>query len=180
MRNGGGVLAAGPRCEPNSTDGRMRISGVGLMILATLSCYASMPAGPDHEATRLEMPLPAPGEWARRLALIVYYDNEPPVVEIPASGFVGRALGVYIRTYNGSCFKDDTAVVSVAANRAEIAPYQRIYSTRAFEACTAELSIKRRRVDVVFPSRGDAIVRVTGRARPGDSLVAVSRRIRIK
>lgn len=150
-----------------------------ILVLASIACHTPVHSEPDRDATSFEMPRPAPDQWARRLALIVYF-HEPFVIEIPARGNSNQPLAVYVTTYSGGCIRDDTVVVSVSKGRAEIAPYQRIYATQAFEACTAELIVRRRRVEIVFPNRGQSIIRVTGRAQPGDTLVAVTRRIVIE
>lgn len=125
--------------------------------------------------TNLEEQLPAaPGHTARRIATISFY-RDPPVVQLPASAHTGQPIELYVTTYGGGCIGEDTTVVAVNDLRTDVVPYQKIYTPRGNEGCTLELRITRRAVRLVFSKPGIAIVQVTGRAAPGDSLVQVKR-----
>lgn len=82
-----------------------------------------------------------------------------------------------VTTYGGGCIREDTTAVVVSGMRAAVVRYQQVYSPRPREACADILTITRRTETVRFPSAGRAMVRVIGRAAPGDSLVTIERAV---
>ena len=107
-------------------------------------------------------PALVPGQTVRRVATIGFY-GDPIVVGLPATARAGAPT-----------------TVTVAGRVAEVGPYQRVCTPRPNEGCTRELRITERRVSVTFAALGAATVRVTGRVQPGDSLVTVTRQLRVE
>ena len=151
-----------------------------LFTLLLVGCITH-PTGVTLE--RSELPLAEqvlqPGSEARRVATIRHY-GDPAVVEVPWTARSGEPVEIHVTTYGGGCVREDTTVASVAGLSAEVVPYQRVYAPRSQEACTSELRITRRSVRLAFAAVGQAKIRVIGRAAPGDSLVAVERRLIVR
>lgn len=123
---------------------------------------------------------PAAGLSARRVATIRGY-GEAAVVTVPATARAGEPVVVGVTTYGGGCVREDTTVTTVVGVRADVVPYQLVYTPRANEACTLELRINARQVRLTFGTPGPAQVVVTGRvAGPGDSLVRIVRAIDVR
>lgn len=147
------------------------------MAFVIAGCSASSSIAPYDEAKSFEDELTGEAGEFRRLAWIHFGQGADTVVfQVPASAKAGVPVEAAITTYGGGCIKEDTTVVSVSGMSAEIVPIQLV---RMQGACTAELRVTRRSVKMVFPEAGVATVRVTGRANPGDSLIAVRRRIQV-
>jgi hypothetical protein len=142
------------------------------LLVAVLASCTSATAPVD--ALSLEQPAPPPGATALRVARTHFY-GQPVVMEVPAAATAGTGFTVAVTTYGGGCIAEDMTVVLVAGAAADVVPMQRVYQPRASEACTDELRITRRQASVMFASPGQAVVRVHGRAMPGDSLVVVER-----
>jgi len=122
----------------------------------------------------LEEPAPSAGHSARRLANI-----GSSSVEVPATGAAGQPVPITVTTYGGGCIGEDTTVVDVHGLHADIVPYQRVYNPGANGACTMELRINPRQLQVVFAQPGIASVVVYSRAADG-SLVSISRALAVK
>jgi hypothetical protein len=154
-----------------------------ILAILLLGACRGEPLAPDAigalPALSLEEPLPAPGHSARRAAVIAFY-GDPLVVEVPSTARAGAPFDVGVTTYGGGCIAEDTTVATVADRLADVVPYQRIHRPGPNEGCTLELRITRRTARVTFPTAGLAVVRVTGRAAPGDSLVSVVRAVRVE
>ena len=150
-----------------------------LAVLALTSCHGVATEVPHKTAIEMETSGATPGESDRKVALISFY-HEPLVIEVPTQAIAAQPFNVYVTTYSGGCIRDDTIQVSVSSSRADVVPFQRIYSLGPNEACTAELNIRRRPVSVTLSKPGESVVRITGRARPGDSLVVVTKTLTIK
>jgi hypothetical protein len=166
--------------ETSETDGAPRRAGrrwrSALMLGALASCTLNTAPA---DALRLEQPEPAPGTSALRVARTHFYGN-PVVVEVPTAATTGTPFAVAVTTYGGGCIAEDRTVVLVTDLSADVVPYQRVYRPRANEACTEELRITRREIVVTFQATGQGIVRVHGRAMPGDSLVVVERIVTVR
>ena len=141
-----------------------------------VSCNNSTAPEPFSLALSYEDAPPADGRYVRRLAQISHY-GDPLHFSVPSTGQVGVPLEALVTTYSGGCISDDTVVVLVEGSRAEILPMQRVPSKPA--VCTMELLVRPRPVSLVFNKAGTAQVRVTGRAAPGDSLIAATRSVQI-
>ena len=154
-----------------------RSSIAGALALLLAACHSDSAVGPNRAALSLEDELTGKPGFFRRIAWIHFGQGEDSVVfVVPGHARVGQPVQAAITTYGGGCIAEDTTFVSVAGMSAEITPMQRIYYGGA---CTLELRITRRPVSLVFNQPGVASVRVTGRASPGDSLIAVRRWIEI-
>jgi hypothetical protein len=166
--------------ETSETNGALRRAGrrslSALMLGALASCTLNTAPA---DALRLEQPDPAPGASALRVGRTHFYGN-PVVIDVPPSATSGTPFAVAVTTYGGGCTGEDRSVVLVTDLRADVVPYQRVYRPRADEACTEELRITRREVAVTFQATGQAVVRVHGRAMPGDSLVVVERVVTVR
>ena len=131
------------------------------------------------DALDIEQSAPPPGASALRVARTHFYD-QPVAIEVPAAATAGTPFLVAVTTFGGGCIAEDTTVVLVLGMHADVVPYQRVYQPRADEGCTEELRITRREVTVTLPAAGTAVVRVYGRAMPGDSLVVVDRAVTVR
>ena len=141
------------------------------------SCIVT-PTEPTVNAS--ELPLPertaADGLSAIRVGSI-RFSGDTVMIEAPERANRGVPFDIHVSTYGGGCVGSDTTVVSVAAQRATIVPYQREKLDPQL-ACLRILVIDRRRVRVVFESTGTATLRVIGRdGNPNGRIFAVERRI---
>jgi hypothetical protein len=155
---------------------RAALLGSALLLTASVACT---PATAPTDALNIEQPAPPPGATALRVARTHFY-GQPVVIEVPSGALAGTPIPVAVTTYGGGCMAEDTTVVLVVGMNADVVPYQRVYHPRADEACTEELRITRREVTVTFAAVGTAVVRVYGRAMPGDSLVTVDRVVQVR
>jgi len=149
--------------------------GVIAMTLLLGACAGSAAVGPYHSALSLEDEVRSDGQAFRRIAVISHY-GDPVVFDAPGTARVGERFDARITTYGGGCISEDTIIVSASGLNAEVVPMQ---SVRMGVVCTAELRISPRPVSMVFSEPGVATIRVTGRAAPGDSLIAVRRRVQV-
>ena len=120
-----------------------------------------------------------PGRSVRRVATI-QYDRGSVSLAVPATARVGEPIPVVVTTYGDGCHREDSTEVHVTGLRAEVVPYQRVYTPRADEGCALALHVNPRLVRVVFRAAGRATVRVTGRAELGDSLLRVERGLTVR
>ncbi len=120
-----------------------------------------------------------PGQSALRLATVDFY-GDSSMIAVPDTAHAGDPVSVGFATYGGGCTGEDTTVASVVGSRAEIVPYQRVYTPRPNEGCTSELRINRRSVHVSFAAPGLAQVIVIGRTQPADSIIHIVRAIVIR
>ncbi len=148
------------------------------MLLAACQTAPSAPDTATPSAPLTEQ-TPASGQTARRIATITGY-GESTVVDVPAAAHVGEPVTIGVTTYGGGCITEDTTTAIIASRRADVTPYQLVYTPRPGEGCTLDLRINRRTVRVTFATAGAAQVVVTGRAQPGDSLVRVVRAITVR
>ncbi len=146
-----------------------------ILIASLVACGGSRVTEPNPEASGYEDGIPGSGQVVRRVATI-YFHADPIVFDVPETVRVGDPLEGHITTYGGGCISEDSVIVSVAGSVAEVIPMQRVVYGGA---CTAELRISSRPFKVVFDKVGEASIRVTGRADPGDSLIAARRRVRV-
>lgn len=157
-----------------------RFAPLALALLAgwQLGCSQQItpPPLPPTSALDLEQPMPAAGESALRIASIGQ-SGEPVQVEVPSTARVGQSVPVAVTTYSGGCISDDTTAVDVHPHLANVVPYQRVYQPKQNEACTMELRVNRRQVDLVFTEPGPATVIVYGRSYPGGGLTMVTRQL---
>jgi hypothetical protein len=130
----------------------------------------------ETPALRLEQPMPAPGQSARRVANIGGGDS----VVVPSVAHAGQPFQVTVTTYGGGCISEDTTVVAAEAHSADIVPFQRWYQPRQNEGCTMELRINKRQVALTFAQPGVAVVRVYGRGQPDGSLMTVVREVSVE
>ena len=151
--------------------------GVAVLACWQLGCGQDITPPPfSSTALGLEQPFPGPGQSALRIASI----GGPDGVEVPATVRAGEPLHVTVTTYGGGCVAEDTTAVVVHGNMADVVPYQRIYQPKEHEACTMELRINHRQVDVMFAAPGIATVWVYGRGRPDGSLISVLRQVSVE
>jgi hypothetical protein len=149
----------------------------GSLALLLAACHSDSAVGPNRAALSLEDELTGKPGIFRRIAWIHFGQGQDSVVFIvPGHARVGQPVQAVITTYGGGCISEDTTFVSVSGMSAEITPMQRVYYGGA---CTMEMRITRRPITLVFDKPGVANVRVTGRANPGDSLIAARRWIQI-
>jgi hypothetical protein len=164
----------------SESNGAARRVGRGWLAALVLAAQASCSLSTaPADALRLEQPEPEPGSSALRVARTHYY-GQPVVIEVPAVATAGASFTVAVTTYGGGCIAEDRTVVLVTGMTADVVPYQRVYRPRANEACTEELRITRREASVTFQAPGQAVVRMHGRAMPGDSLVVVERVVTVR
>lgn len=121
---------------------------------------------------------PTTGVTVSQVATLEFYGN-PSAIEIPATATVGQTAEARITTYSGGCISDDTISIVRTDDRADVVPYQKVYTPRANEACTADLRITRRVVALVFRKAGEVTVTVTGRSRPSGELLRITRTVRV-
>jgi hypothetical protein len=151
--------------------------GVAILACWQLGCGQDITPPPlSSTALSLEQPFPGPGQSALRIANI----GGPEGVEVPPAVRAGEPLQVTVTTYGGGCIDEDTTAVVARAHMADVVPYQRVYQPKEHEACTMELRISHRQVDVVFTEPGMATIRVYGRGRPDGSVISVSRQVRVE
>jgi len=152
-----------------------------LLAAAAMACTGTTtsPVDPSAPALGLEQPFPAVGQSALRVARIFNF-GDPTLVEVPSSVTAGTPFTVKVTTYGGGCISEDTTVVKVDGQRADVVPYQRIYQPGPNGACTMELRVTRRQASVVFDAPGSGVVRVIGRAMPGDTLIQVQRTVNVR
>ena len=148
---------------------------------AAVACtHTTGPVDPSASALALEQPLPAAERSALRAGAILFF-HDPTVVEVPSSATAGMPFTVTVTTYGGGCISEDTTVVKADGQRADVVPYQRIYNPGPNGgACPSELRITRRQASVVFDAPGSGVVRVIGRAMPGDTLMQVQRTVHVR
>ncbi len=162
----------------------MTFRTVARAALAATACVvggcegATAPYLPSTDLPLAEQ-VPTAGLTARRVANVRGY-ADGAVVNVPAAARAGEPVAVSVTTYGGGCISEDTTVVTVAGARADVVPYQRVYTPRANEACTDELRINPRQLRLTFAAPGAARVVVTGRASPGDSLVQIVRAVDVR
>ena len=166
------------RCRPEPKAKGLLV-GIAAIVIAACTTTTDPVNPAETPALALEQPYPAPGHSALRAAQIHFY-HDPLLVEVPPTATAGAPFTVAVTTYGGGCIAEDTTVVKVQGNRVDVVPYQRIYLPAPNGACTQELRITRRQASVVVPTAGNAIVRVIGRAAPGDSLVQVLRVVKVE
>lgn len=135
----------------------------------------SLPAS----ALALEEPLPAPGQSALRVANIRQF-GDPIAVDVPVTITAGEPATVAVTTYANSCITEDTTIVDVHAQTADVVPFQRVYKPNQDEACSTELQANRREVDVVFAEPGSATLNVYGRRYPDGGIAVATYRITVE
>lgn len=153
-----------------------------ISIIITLAGAAACtpPTAPlSSNALRLEQPLPLPGASALRVG-VVRLPHDSFLVEAPSAATAGQPFTVAVTTYGGGCIGEDTTLVDGTDHRADIVPYQRVYQPSGNSACTLELRVTRRQVQVVISQAGQATVRFIGRASPRDSLISAERSVSIR
>ena len=153
---------------------------VGFALVGIVACASTTePIDPSLPALALEQPLPAEGQSARRVAQIHFY-ADPLLVDVPPTATAGTPFIVAVTTYGGGCIGEDTTVVKVDGDRADVVPYQRVYRPGPNGACTMELRVTRREVAVTFPTAGTRVVRVIGRETPAGTLIKVPRVVSVR
>jgi len=153
---------------------------VAIMAGWQLGCAQDItPPSLPASALAFEEPLPAPGQSARRVAIIRQF-GDPVVVDVPATMKAGEPATVGVTTYTGGCITEDTTVVDVHARTADVVPFQRVYQPKPNEACATELQVSHREVDVVFAEPGSATVNVFGRTHPDGGVVMVTRKVTVE
>jgi hypothetical protein len=155
----------------------VRISLLPLSILLLGGCRpaeapdAEQPAPPAADASADEL--------QRRPATLRFHaDSER--VEVPGEARAGEPFEIAFTTYGGGCIREDTTEVRVTGLVAEVTPYQLAPREGSSMICTMELRLTRREVEVVFPGRGTATVRIIGVSQPGDSAMRVERQVSVR
>jgi hypothetical protein len=156
-----------------------RAVGIAFVILL-VGCGDTL-AGPGGPGLPLAEQMLAPGVSALRVATVGAY-GDSAAVSVPATAHAGTPFSVKVTTYGGGCIKEDTTVVTVVGARAEIVPYQRIYTPRTNppEACTLELRITQREAQVTFGAPGQSQVEVISRDNPTGPLVHTVRTVDVE
>jgi hypothetical protein len=149
-----------------------------MLVLASGACAPDPSRGAATTVRAGDRPAQR-GESVLRPATIAHY-GDGPALELPAEATAGRPVPITLTTYSGGCSTEERTDVHIDGSRAEIAPLQRVRTPGAYDECTEELDVTRRRLQVVFHRRGPAVVRVTGRVTPGDSVVRVVRMVEIR
>jgi hypothetical protein len=157
-----------------------RYTPIGLALMASVPLGCSQPTASilplGTPALSLEQPMPAAGQSALRVASI----GDANGVTVPSVAHAGLPLQVTVTTYGGGCITEDTTVVTTNTHSADIVPFQRWYQPKQNEACTMELRVNKRQLEVVFTQPGVASVRIYGRGQPDGALVTVVREVRVE
>jgi hypothetical protein len=103
------------------------------------------------------------------------------LVEIPKVVSRGVDFEVAVRTFGGGCMGQGDTEVSISGRSAEVRPYD-LFPTRLppNTACTADLRYYLHRATLRFSEAGLAMVRVRGRAHPGDRVVLILQRVIVR
>ena len=121
-------------------------------------------------------PRPVP---ERRLGILSL--GGPPSVTVPSEGAIGASIEVTVVTLGGGCFRQGETEASVVGLTADVTPYDSVYAYLPPNmACTQDLRPYTHRASVVFATAGAALVRVHGRAQPGDVPIVIERPITIR
>jgi len=99
------------------------------------------------------------------------------VIQGPARGSVGQPLEFTVSTFGNSCISAQGAQVIVSGLQATVTPYDREY--RGPRECLDYFKAYPRTVTVVFPSPGNATVRVQGRSSNQSGLVSVDHAVTV-
>jgi len=153
---------------------------VAIMASSLLGCAQDLtqPTLPAS-ALALEQPLPAPGQSALRVASIRQV-GDPVVVDVPATMTAGVPTAVAVTTYSGGCITDDTTIVDVHGQSADVIPFQLVYQPKQNESCSTELQVNSREVLVTFAQPGSATVKIYGRSYPDGGVVIVTRQVTVQ
>ena len=123
-----------------------------------------------------------PGEFKRerQLAVIRFY-QDPMLIEVPSVVSRGVDFEVAVRTFGGGCIAQGDTEVSIVGRTAEVRPFD-VFVTQLPPngACTDDLRYYLHRATLRFTEPGMAIVRVRGRAQPGNDIVVVERVVLVK
>ena len=140
-----------------------------LLLAVTLASSAGCRQFTDNEIRR-----------ERQLGLIQFF-HDPLVVQVPETVAVASPFEVTVRTYGGGCIDQGDTEMSVAGDAATVRPYD-IFVTHLPPnyMCTDDLRLYTHRALIRFEHSGSATVTVQGRARPGDSTIAVQRSVHVR
>lgn len=113
-------------------------------------------------------------ESTRRLAVIEFTEDDPVVVEVPATATRGVAFQVAIDSYGGGCIGQGPTEVEVNGLTATVEPYQ-FEVVDGDAACTAELRTYRNVAQVRFDQAGTGRIVFRGRSRLKGETITVER-----
>jgi hypothetical protein len=122
------------------------------LIVALVSGCSAAAEPPDSGAATVDEIRPG---------IIEYFGESADVVDAPAA-VAGEPFTVTVATYGGGCEMADSLEVSLAADGAELAPYDRTYIP-AGSACTTVLRRFPRTTELVFEAPGEKTLTVHGR-----------------
>jgi len=103
----------------------------------------------------------------------------PAQIALPDSARVGDSIPILITTYGGGCIWEDSTEIAAHELRADMRPYQRVPDGRGLVSCSAEIRVNERMAILTFGAPGLATIVVHGRVMEGDSVVSVSRSVRV-
>ena len=142
---------------------------LAVFLLASLGFSVGCQLFTDNEIRRERQP-----------AILRFY-GDPLVLGVPDTVVQATPFEVTVRTYGGGCIDQGDTEVSVTGRSAALRPYD-IFVTYLppNHACTDDLRLYTHRAVLRFEQTGSATVTVHGRARPGDSVIAVQRSVHVQ
>ena len=144
-----------------------------LLAFTVVSLGCSMaPAGPDKTLSARTYPHETVGP-----AILSFY-GDVTTVTVPESARVGESVQITATSFGGGCVSDGGTEASVSGLVADVHPL-RVENDHPNAVCTMELKIFVHTTVVQFSEPGDALVRVTGIERPGDTPFVVERRLTV-
>ena len=155
----------------NTTRIGLRSGLASLTLAAAIACGdGPTDAGSDGLGTSLV------GE-GRQVGVLVFYGDSAHVTA-PESVALGEPATIVVKTAGGGCIRTGDTEVQVTGLVAELTPYDHFPS--AGQICTADFRLNTHTVTVQFTQRGQATVRVRGRAQPSGQIVTVVRQITVR
>jgi hypothetical protein len=118
-------------------------------------------------------------ESTRQLAVIEFTEDDPVVVEVPATATRGVAFQVAIDSYGGGCVGQGPTGVEVSGLTATVEPYQ-FTVVDGDAVCTAELRTYRNVAQVRFEEAGTGRIVFRGHSRLKGETITVVRTVAVQ